>query len=164
MAAEVEPSIQRHRDGPENLTRKNAGRTARVLALIVIGAALGVPASAKRTVAQKKQAARTQFDHAERMREALNGRAVSERSRRDYNRVIDAYRAVYFTAPTSNRADASVVAAAELTLAAGRQFHDEKALHAAIEQYEFLRREYPGSRFALVHRSLGGSLDNETVM
>jgi len=131
------------------LTRKNAGRAARVVALIVIGAALGVPASARRTIAQKKQAARTQFDNAERMREALNGRAVSERSRRDYNRVIDAYRAVYFTAPSSSKADASVVAVAELMVAMGRQFHDEKALHAAIGQYEFLRREYPGSRFRM---------------
>ncbi|HEX9119996.1 MAG TPA: N-acetylmuramoyl-L-alanine amidase [Terriglobales bacterium] len=131
------------------MTRKNAARAARVVALIVIGAALGVPASARRTTAQKKQTARTQFDNAERMREALNGRAVSERSRRDYNRVIDAYRAVYFTAPTSNRADASVVAVAELMVAVGRQFRDEKALHAAIGQYEFLRREYPGSRFRM---------------
>jgi N-acetylmuramoyl-L-alanine amidase len=131
------------------LTRKNAGRTARILALIVIGAVLGVPASAKRTIAQKKQAARTQFDKAERMREALNGRAVSERSRRDYDRVIDAYRAVYFTAPTSSKADASVAAVAELKAAVGRQFHDEKALRAAIGQYEFLRREYPGSRFRM---------------
>ena len=129
------------------MTRYNAGRTARIVALIVIGAALGVPASARRTVAQKKQAARTQFDVAERMREALNGRAVSERSRHDYSRVIDAYRAVYFTAPTSNRADASVVAVAELMTEVGRQFQDEKSLRAAIGQYEFLRREYPGSRF-----------------
>jgi N-acetylmuramoyl-L-alanine amidase len=34
-------------------------------------------------------------------------------------------------------------------VAVGRQFRDEKALHAAIEQYEFLRREYPGSRFRM---------------
>jgi N-acetylmuramoyl-L-alanine amidase len=131
------------------LTRKNAGRAARVVALIVIGAALGIPASARRTVAQKKQAAGVQFDKAERMREALNGRAVSDRNRRDYNRVIDAYRAVYFTAPSSNKADASVVSVAELMVAMGRQFHDEKTLHAAIGQYEFLRREYPGSRFRM---------------
>ena len=108
-----------------------------------------LPSAAKRTVAQKKQAARTQFDNAERMREALNGRPAAQRGRRDYNRVIDAYRAVYFTAPTSNRADASVVAVAELMVAMGRQFHDEKTLHAAIGQYEFLRREYPGSRFRM---------------
>jgi N-acetylmuramoyl-L-alanine amidase len=149
VAADVEPGIQNHRDGPGNLTRENAVRAFKVLALIVVGAALAVPASARRTVAQKKQAARTQFENAERMREALNGRAASERTRRDYNRVMDAYRAVYYTSPTSNRADASVVAVAELMVAAGRQFSDEKTLQAAIGQYEFLRREYPGSRFRM---------------
>jgi N-acetylmuramoyl-L-alanine amidase len=125
------------------------GERAIAIAAMALTLALAVPASARLTIAQKKQAARTQFDNAERMREALNGRAVSERSRRDYNRVIDAYRAVYFTAPSSSKADAAVAAVAELMVAVGRQFHDEKALHAAIEQYEFLRREYPGSRFRL---------------
>jgi glutamate-1-semialdehyde aminotransferase len=102
------------------LSRNNAGRIAKVLALIVVGALLAVPAGAKRTLAQKKQAAHTLFDTAERMREALNGRAAAERTRRDDNLVIDAYRSVYFTAPTSNRADASVAAVAELMAEMGK--------------------------------------------
>ena len=40
-----------------------------------------------------------------------------------------------------------MVAVAELLAEMGRQFNDEKALRAAIGQYEFLRREYPGSRY-----------------
>ncbi len=131
----------------QNLTRNRPSRALKVLALIAISAAFVLPAAAGRTVAQKKQAARSQFEVAERMREALNGRVTSERSRRDYHRVIEAYRAVYYTAPSSNKADASVVAVAELLAESGRQFHDPKTLHSAIEQYEFLRREYPGSRF-----------------
>jgi N-acetylmuramoyl-L-alanine amidase len=118
-----------------------------VVALVVIGAALAIPAGARRTVAQKKQAARTQFENAERMREALNGRPAAQRNRREYSRVIEAYRSVYYTAPTSNRADAAVVALGELLAEMGRQFNDERALHSAIGQYEFLRREYPGSRY-----------------
>ncbi|MGI9104537.1 MAG: N-acetylmuramoyl-L-alanine amidase [Terriglobales bacterium] len=114
------------------------------LALTLVTA---LPAAARRSVAQKKQAARSQFEKAERMREALNGRAASERTRRDYKRVLDAYQSVYFTAPTSNKADVSVVAVAELWAEMGRQFRDQKASQSAIEQYEFLRREYPGSRY-----------------
>jgi N-acetylmuramoyl-L-alanine amidase len=129
----------------QDLTRTHKAR--RVLALIAISAGLVIPAGAMRTIAQKKQAAHSQFETAERLREALNGRAASDRTRRDYTRVMDAYRAVYYTAPSSNRADASVVAVAELLVDVGRQFHDEKTLRAAIAQYEFLRREYPGSRF-----------------
>jgi N-acetylmuramoyl-L-alanine amidase len=91
--------------------------------------------------------ARTQFASAERMREALNGRPAGERTRREYARVISAYRRVYYGCPTSTKADPSVVAVAELQVEMGRRFDDERILRAAIAQYQFLRREYPGSRY-----------------
>jgi len=98
--------------------------------------------------AARKQKARDQFDKAEQMREALNGRPESERTRRDYQRVSDAYRKVYYVAPASSKADASVVAVAELLAEMGRQFQPgDKDLNAAIQEYEFLRREYPGSKY-----------------
>jgi len=99
------------------------------------------------SVQARKQQARSQFENAERMREELNGLPQRERSRREYQRVIDAYHRVYFTSPTSSKADASVVAVAELLAESGRTFNDVKALRAAITQYEFLRREYPGSKY-----------------
>jgi N-acetylmuramoyl-L-alanine amidase len=81
------------------------------------------------------------------MREALNGRPANERTRREYQRSIDAYRRVYYGAPSSSKADPSVVAAAELMVEMGRTFDDDKILRAAIDQYRFLRKEYPGSKF-----------------
>ncbi len=81
------------------------------------------------------------------MREALNGRPETERTRREYQHVINAYRQVYYAAPASTKADPSVVAVAELMVEMGRRFDDEKTLRSAIGQYEFLRREYPGSRY-----------------
>jgi N-acetylmuramoyl-L-alanine amidase len=91
--------------------------------------------------------AHQQFAKAERMREALNGRPVGERTRREYQRVIDAYHRVYFGCPTSTKADSSVVATAELMVEMGRQFDDNKILRDAVEQYRFLRKEYPGSKY-----------------
>jgi N-acetylmuramoyl-L-alanine amidase len=91
--------------------------------------------------------ARQQFARADRMREALNGRPLAERTRRDYQRVIDAYRRVYFGSPGSSKADPSVVATAELMVEMGRRFEDNKILRGAIEQYHFLRKEYPGSKY-----------------
>ncbi len=91
--------------------------------------------------------ARQQFAKAERMREALNGRPVGERTRREYQRVIDSYRRVYFGSPASSRADPSVVATAELMVEMGRHFDDNKILRGAVEQYRFLRKEYPGSKY-----------------
>jgi len=98
--------------------------------------------------AHRKQQARTQYETAERMREALNGRPADERTRKAYQKVADGYRKVYYVSPASSKADASVVAVAEILAEMGRQFApDDNDLHAAIAQYEFLRREYPGSKY-----------------
>jgi N-acetylmuramoyl-L-alanine amidase len=117
--------------------------------LIVLSALLvAVPVAAKkRSVAQKKKMAMADFAAAERLREALDARPEAKLTRRDYTRVIDAYRKVYFNAPTSAKADDSIFAVAELTRDVGRQFDDAKASQAAIGQFEFLRREYPGSKY-----------------
>jgi len=106
------------------------------------------PDSLARTSAARKQEAANQFEKAEQMREALNGRPEAERTRRDYQRVVDAYRKVYYVASASSKADASVVAAAELLAEMGRQFQPgEKDLQSAIREYEFLQREYPSSKY-----------------
>lgn len=104
-----------------------------------------VSPAAARTVKQKKQAARAQFEVAERLRDALLGTPESDRDRNGYLKVIEAYRKVYYTAPSWARADAAVLAVAELLDDQGRVLHDEKSYKDAIGQLAFLRREYPGS-------------------
>lgn len=106
---------------------------------------LAVPAQAR--VRHSDAWARERFAVAERMREALNGRPPADRTRHDYQRVLNTYRSVYLGAPTSSKADPSVVAVAETLVEMGRHFDDDKILHAAIDQYRFLRREYPGSKY-----------------
>ncbi|HEV2399694.1 MAG TPA: N-acetylmuramoyl-L-alanine amidase [Candidatus Sulfotelmatobacter sp.] len=91
--------------------------------------------------------ARDRYAAADRMREALNGRPPAERTRRDYQRVINAYRNVYYGAPTSIKADPSVVAVAETLVEMGRRFEDDTILEKAVSQYKFLRKEYPGSKY-----------------
>ena len=86
-------------------------------------ALLGVPVHAR---AHHTDAwARDHFATAERMREVLNGRPPADRSRHDYQRVINAYRNVYFGAPTSTKAHPSVVAVAETLVEMGRRFNDD---------------------------------------
>jgi N-acetylmuramoyl-L-alanine amidase len=87
------------------------------------------------------------YEKAQRMREALEGRPERQRTRREYERVMDGYRAVYHGDPASTKADASIAAVADLLAEEGRVFQDDKLLHDAIGQYEFLRKEYPGSRY-----------------
>ena len=100
-----------------------------------------------RTVKEKKEAARTQLEAAQRLREALNSKPESQREQRDYDKVLDAFRKVYHTAPTFNKADASVLAVAELLEEQGRVLDQPKSFKDAIGQLEFLRREYPGSKY-----------------
>src|SRR5205085_3309948 len=75
--------------------------------------------------------AQTRFVSAGRMREALNGRPPKDRGRREYEKVIEAYRAVYYGAPTSTKADPSVVAVAELMVEMGRRFADNRILRSS---------------------------------
>jgi N-acetylmuramoyl-L-alanine amidase len=91
--------------------------------------------------------AHAQFAIAEGKLEALTATPVERQTRREYQDVIDSYRRVYCGSPTSTKADASVAAVAEVMMEMGRRFHDSTALRAAISEFEFLRQEYPGSKY-----------------
>jgi len=124
---------------------ESSHRLWRVAAALLVALLPVVPAHGR--VRKSDAWARSQFDTAERMREALNGRPAQERTRQQYQRVINAYLRIYFGSPTSSKADPSVVAVAELQVEIGRRFEDDAILRAAIQQYEFLRKEYPGSKY-----------------
>ena len=124
---------------------KTLSRKTIVLALACL--MLAPVSTFARTVAQKKQAARAQFDAAERLRDDLETKPEAQRTRRDFQKVIDGYRKVYYVAPSSVKADASVLAVAELLDDQGRILKDPKSFQDAIGQYVFLRREYPGSKY-----------------
>jgi len=117
------------------------------LALALFVAVVAAAPAAEARTHHSDAWAREHFANAERMREALNGTPAADRTRRDYQRVLNAYRSVYLGAPSSSKADPSVVAVAETLVEMGRHFDDDKILNEAVEQYKFLRREYPGSRY-----------------
>jgi len=146
-----------------NVRRKIRTIAATVTMLALPLAVLPVKAAAKRTIAQKKQAAKTQYERAEQLREELHGTPKDERSADEYQQVIDAFRKVYYTAPTSSKADESVLAVAELLAEMGRVFDDDKYSQSAIGQYEYLRREYPGSRFRIEALFAIGQIDHEQL-
>jgi len=90
--------------------------------------------------------AESQFAKTESERQTMEGRAEQARTRHAYEAVIAGYRRVVLEAPTSTKADASAFAVAELTAEMGRHFKDDAALFAAVREYKYLRREYPGSK------------------
>ncbi len=125
---------------------KNSDRSQRVRRLGAALLLLLLPVLPLQARGKSEAWARTQYSTAERMREVLNSLPSAQHSRLEYQRVIAAYRRVYYGSPTSSKADPSVVAVAELLTEMGRRFNDDKLLRSAIGQYKFLRREYPGSR------------------
>jgi N-acetylmuramoyl-L-alanine amidase len=103
----------------------------------------------------------TPFEQAQHLRQALEARPESRRNRPDYDFVLDAYRAIYHHDPASPKADASVLAVAQLLTEEGQLFSDEKLLHDALIQFEFLRVQYPANpyRDAIVEGEKQARLD-----
>ena len=87
----------------------------------------------------------TPWERAERAREALEASPEAARTRADYTRALDAFRAVYHDAPRDVHAAASVFAVAELLAEQAHRFGDARASEAAAGQYRFLRTQYPTS-------------------
>jgi N-acetylmuramoyl-L-alanine amidase len=65
--------------------------------------------------------------------------------REDYTRVLEKFREVYHDDPQSKYAATAVNSVAELLVEQGRDLGDEKSFKNAVGQYEFLRKQYPGS-------------------
>jgi N-acetylmuramoyl-L-alanine amidase len=87
----------------------------------------------------------TPWESAEHGLETLQGIPEGARTRADYARAMDGFRAVYHGAPGDVHAPDSVNAVAELLAEQGRALHDAKSLKNAVGQYEFLRVQYPAS-------------------
>ena len=113
---------------------------------LLLGCCAALPVSAKtRTTTQRRVAELSPWERAVQGREALEGDRRRCRTRADYARAMDGFREVYHAAPGDEHAPDSVNAVAELLAEQGRRFHDAKSLKDAVGQYEFLRKEYPGS-------------------
>ena len=85
------------------------------------------------------------YDHAVALRQQLDDVPAAQRTREQYEPVLDAFRAIYHENPGGSKAPASVAAVADLLAEKGKVFKELKLSKAAIGQYEFLRLQYPGS-------------------
>ena len=114
-----------------------AWRTRVICAITILGSV---------TVPARQLSRLPPYEQAQELREALQSRPEPQRTRAAYDRVLDAYRTVYHIDPASPKAEASVLAVAQLLGEEGHLFADERLLHAAMGQYAFLRVQYPDSR------------------
>ena len=84
-----------------------------------------------------------------RLRAALDSTPRINRTRAQYEQVLNAFRAVYHADHADPNADSSVEAVAELLAEEGRIFHDATLFRSAVEQLEFLRRDFATSRYSV---------------
>jgi len=79
------------------------------------------------------------------MRDRLEASPEQERTRAQFDDVLNAFRRIYHENPTASKAPAAVAAVADLLAEKGRVLKDLRSLRAAVGQYEFLRDQYPDS-------------------
>ncbi len=94
---------------------------------------------------QRRAVELTPWEQAERGREALEAIPERRRTKVDYTRAMNGFRAIYHDSPGDVHAPDSVNTVAELLVEQGRLLQDAKSLKDAVGQYEFLRVQYPGS-------------------
>jgi N-acetylmuramoyl-L-alanine amidase len=112
---------------------------------LLLALALAVPLFASARTDHKMDA-REQFERAVRMRTTLEGTPQKERSFVDYRATVSAYHKVYLISAQAEEVTPSLIAEAELYEEMGRLF-DPKYFQSAIDSYNFLLKQYPGSRF-----------------
>lgn len=113
------------------------------VAIALIAVFVCLPAFAS---ADQKSEAREQFERAVRMRTMLEGYLPRDRALSDYQQTIAAYHKVYLISWQAAEVPSSLIAEAELYREMGHQF-DPKYFQSAIDTYNLLLKEYPGTRY-----------------
>jgi N-acetylmuramoyl-L-alanine amidase len=96
--------------------------------------------------AVKREAAGAQFARAEEQRANLNGKPAEKRTLAEYKQVVASYRRVYLITPRASEVADSLLSVAELYTEMGDRF-GRSYYQSAVDSYQFLVHEYPGSKY-----------------
>jgi N-acetylmuramoyl-L-alanine amidase len=96
--------------------------------------------------AMKREAAGAQFARAEEQRAILNGKPREKRTLAEYKQVVASYRRVYLITPRAAEVADSLLSVAELYTEMGDRF-GRSYYQSAVDSYQFLVHEYPGSKY-----------------
>jgi N-acetylmuramoyl-L-alanine amidase len=129
-----------------NTARKYAATTFHPATVLLIAFALLCAVLPPAVGADNKKDSEKQYDRAVKMRTMLEGYLERDRSLNDYQQTAQAFRKVYLITPEAPDATPALVAEAELDETMGRMF-DPKYFRDAIGRYNFLLKQYPGTKF-----------------
>jgi N-acetylmuramoyl-L-alanine amidase len=128
-----------------SISRRHLWRAAATASLMTLGIAAALFCAAQAEAALSRGQSIAAYDRATAIQKHLQAKPAAFRTRMDYERALHAYRTVYHGDPASPDAPRSIAAVADLLADAGRCFHQPKLFHDAVQQWEFLRRQYPTS-------------------
>ena len=122
-------------------------KSARSRILVVLGLLLTLAGlSAALLRADEKADSQKQFERAVKMRTMLEGLLEKDRALSDYQQTVLAFRKVYLISAEAPDATQALVNEAELYESMGR-LYDSKFFRQAVTRYNFLLKQYPGTRF-----------------
>jgi N-acetylmuramoyl-L-alanine amidase len=99
-----------------------------------------------RNNSNRRQAAATQFAHAEDLRAELNSKPAEKRKLSEYKQAVSSYRRVYLITPHAAEVPDALLAVAELYSEMGDKF-GRSYYQFAADSYKFLLHEYPTSHY-----------------
>jgi N-acetylmuramoyl-L-alanine amidase len=99
-----------------------------------------------RNNSNRRQAAATQFTHAEDLRAELKSKPAEKRTLSEYKQVVSSYRRVYLITPHAAEVPDALLAVAELYSEMGDKF-GRSYYQLAADSYKFLLHEYPTSHY-----------------
>src|SRR6266404_2737396 len=119
---------------------------ALALALSCANTSLARADSETRNSSNRRQAAATQFAHAEDLRAGLNSKPAEKRPLSEYKQVVASYRRVYLITPHAAEVPDALLAVAELYSEMGDKF-GRSYYQLAADSYKFLLHEYPTTHY-----------------
>src|SRR3989304_5217177 len=115
--------------------------------LLLAGLLLIASAAVARSTAARLDLARGYFEKTRNLHAELEKIPAGKRTEKDYADLMEAYRRVYFTAPTYGNDTICLMSIAQLAEEAAPRFDKPQYLQRAVDSYEFLLKESPHSQF-----------------
>lgn len=97
------------------------------------------------SVAMAKPDAKALYEKALQLQQALNNSSTQQAQLNQWKKVVDAFRSVYYSYPSSGYCDNSLYQVGTLYAQMGDRFHDTLLLRRACSTYQFLITEYSSS-------------------
>jgi N-acetylmuramoyl-L-alanine amidase len=133
-----------------NNLRQRQRISGQFICLLLLGVTLSVTSSphalAASSKANKRQRAKTAYEKADQLRAALEGKPIGARRVADFERVANALKQVYVINPASPYTPDALLAVAEIHNQMAGELKKPAYYRKAIEDYQFLIKEYPSSK------------------